>query len=368
MKIYELLRGWLGKMAFIFLVFIASVVVILVSVFAPAVATTAKVDLDEQGIRIRPNVNAGTLVTTKFGMSGFFPANFPQHSVSDLKDFWREINFYTDSYGVHVDWQDTIILDITAENYDGELILVLGFQNPQQWQSSVGAFIASTSEILTKYPGIKYLGIGNEVNLLADDFPGQFENFAAAYRQIYTELKAEFGQVQIFPTFQYEDLIGEGYLMHGSSSNRQAWELLNEFENFMDVFAITTYPYFDHPQVVDLPNDYYAQATEFTDKQILITETGWMSRWEFGGDLSYLTEQGFTGSELEQDEYLAWLLGRVVESPGLFVAVNWLGLHDISAWQEGDAPKTLPLFDSLGLKFNDGSEKAAWNRWKGIFR
>lgn len=38
----------------------------------------------------------------KVGISGFLPANFPSHSISDTNTFLNDTNSYSEIYGVHV--------------------------------------------------------------------------------------------------------------------------------------------------------------------------------------------------------------------------------------------------------------------------
>jgi hypothetical protein len=95
----------------------------------------------------------------------------------------------------------------------------------------------------------------------------------------------------------------------------------------------------------------------------MITETGWMSREKFGGDLAALNGV-WTGSEQEQVEYLNRLQQLVKDTNMLFV--NWAFMHDYSMWVEGDIPTALPLFDSIGLRNYDGTEKMVWKEWREL--
>ncbi len=354
-----------GRLAFFLLMSIIAVLVVIMAVLGKQSVLQVRENLDQT--EIENTTDNKVSLSTKLGISGFFPANFPEHSKSNLENFWVLMDRYTTTHGVHIDWKDTRLLDVTAENYNGEIVLVLGFQNPEEWLNDKGAFIVKIKDILKLYPDINYVGIGNEVNLLAESFPGQFSNFVSAYKDIYSELKEEYPNKIFFPTWQYERLIGAGYLMTGKKESKDQWEVVRQFDGVYDIFAITTYPYFDFTNPADVPENYLKPVLDNADVQLAITETGWMSRWEFGGDLRPLTLQGYTGSELEQDRYLAWLLQRVYALDTEFEFVNWVGLHDFSNWREGDMPERQGLFDSIAFHYNDGTSKLAWLRWIDIF-
>lgn len=296
------------------------------------------------------------------GVSGYSPANFPSSTASQVSRFWSEVNTAADVYGVHVDWTDTNILYEASSNFDGDIELVLGFQKPEEWELLSEKYLEKLTSLLNNGKQIKYVAIGNEVNTLYKQYPDKFDKFIAAYNLIYDEIKKKFPEVKIFTTFQYELLTGKGYLSQGTERSKNQFELLEKFKDKLDLIGLTVYPYFDlnHPKQVE--TDYFKDLRRYTDKPIAITETGWMSRKTFGGDRSFISAKGLTGSEDEQVDYIKVLLELCNQEKITFI--NWLGLNDFVEWTDGDnGTKGYEVFDSIGLKKHDGSPKMAWNYW-----
>lgn len=298
-----------------------------------------------------------------FGLAGFVPRNFPDFSPTDLSEMWKEINSSADLYGVHVDWKDTRLITAANQSLAKDLVVVLGWQDPLEWRSSVDSLLQTIDSVVKPPSRVKYLGIGNEVNSLKEKYPDKFDDYLVSYKAVYQAVKSKYPHLAVFPTFQYEFLQGKGYL---SGTHTNTWEIVNELESFTDLFVFTTYPYFDYKSPSDIPTDYFDSIANYTSKPIAISETGWMSRQSFGGKFKSLSEQGYAGSEQEQAEYLGKLREILPKSNVEFV--NWAFLHDISKWEEGDEPSLHPLFDSIALKRNDGTPKLAWEEWQKFFR
>lgn len=301
-----------------------------------------------------------------FGIAGYSPAGFPNSSIEQAEAYWADVNEYSSQLGVHVDWQDLNFLEVAVQKYKGDIVLVLGLQRPTEWLQSEQQVLAKIFELLGKYPQIKYLGIGNEVNLLAEQYEAEFPQFLEAYRLLYWETKRNFPEVKIFTTFQYEALKGEGYLMGNADVREPRWELLDEIAGYYDMVGLTVYPYFDLAAPAQIPTNYFEPLLTKVTKPIIITETAWISQPNFSGELEVLLDKGLTGSEEEQVEYLGYLQTLSVDK---FPVVNWLFLHDPKNWSSPIAslkPSDF-TFASAALKNYDGGEKQIWEKWKNLF-
>lgn len=301
----------------------------------------------------------------EIGTAGFIPANFPEYNTNDLLSFWSDLNTYAEVYGVHVDWQDTAVLESTSNNYTGDLLVVLGLQMPEDWDENVEDFIEEADRLLNTYPKIRYLGVGNEVNAFYQKYPSsQIENYLEAYKIIYRELKLTHPQIMIFPTYNYETLIGEGYLANTPGARL---DMFLELEPTMDAVALTVYPFFDYASPKEIPDDYFSPVLELSKKPLIITETGWPAKSEFSESNKALEEQGFAGSEQEQVLYLQKLVSL---ANGANVKVlNWAFFNDYAVINQPnpDMPEQA-LFDSIGLNWNDGKDKEVLIAWRDLKR
>lgn len=296
----------------------------------------------------------------KIGTAGYVPANFPDLKIEDVIAFWKDVESIDELYGVHTDWRDTNLIDVAAKSQKHDIVLVLGFQKPEEWQKEADAFIAKADSFLDKYSMIKYLAIGNEINMLKEENSAKFDSFLNSYEKIYEALKKEHPTVKIFTTFNYETLKGAGYLT--GKKHAPSFEIIQKIGSKMDLVGLTVYPYFDHKSPTEIPDDYFRELRKYTLKPIAVTETGWMSREKYGGKLSALNE--YAGSEDEQAEYLKKLASILKSEETEFV--DWIFINDIQNWSEGDVPKNNELFDSVGLKKNDGKPKKVWHLWQEL--
>ncbi len=294
------------------------------------------------------------------GTAGYAPAHFPTSSAAEVKAFWKDVSRAGDLFGVHTDWKDTKLVNVSSVAADVDLVVVLGFQKPDEWSGSVEACKKAINDILRENRKVRYVAIGNEITLF-EERGQRFDDFVKAYRDIYASVKARFPKVKVFTTFQLEALKGEGYLTGKAAVRKPAWGLISKFGDTLDIIGITTYPFLDYKDPRTIPDDYYAEIAKYSKKPIGFTEVGWPARERYGGKLSALSEQGYTGSQEEQARFLR----RFLEiTRGLDVEfVDWLFINDIVDWKEGDLPGRFVPFDSVGLRYHDGREKQVWKLW-----
>jgi hypothetical protein len=126
----------------------------------------------------------------------------------------------------------------------------------------------------------RYLGLASEINTYMDAYPDDAKNFITLYNETYALVKAEAPETQIFVTFQWDDL--NNMFPQPEEGNRQKfatnWDQIESFEPNLDVWAISTYPYFVFPSASDIPTDYYSPLLGRTDKPIAVAESGFSSQ------------------------------------------------------------------------------------------
>lgn len=115
--------------------------------------------------------------------------------------------------------------------------------------------------------------------------------------------------------------------------------------NKLDLLALTSYAYAGQSvnRPADIPNDYFSRALSYMPrKKIALTELGWPSMNEFGG------EQG-------QTDFLSDVSGRLMTEQDMQLhMLAWAWLLDIDS------------DDYIGLVKQDGNEKLAYSVWKEL--
>jgi hypothetical protein len=297
--------------------------------------------------------------TTKpyFGTVGYTPG-----TLTSTK-FFSEVNKSSEIYGVHTDWQDTEIISLTVDNTDMPLVVMLGYQKPEEWGVKDDEFINAADNLLALYPEIKYLGIGNEINLFKYEQPGSFSKFKQSYKNIYTELKARHPEVKIFTVYQYETLLGANYLSGKEPIYQTDWGLVAELDTYNDLFVSTSYPFLDYKTPAEIPANYYQQIADHTNKSVAFTEFGWLSQTTFSGKNKPLNNTGYEGSEAEQVAFLK-RFKELTSSSNLEFA-NWPFLYEYQDWENNGNSGT-PLYDSVGLHKYDGTDKQIMRDWSEL--
>ncbi len=265
------------------------------------------------------------------GVAGITPKNNYRPSDEDWNDYFSMLGEYGPLWGVYVNIEDSLQEGIPQQvRLAYELakmrpvtpVVALGFQNDIEkgFFELNGLRYQETVLAVAKEYHPAYLGLGIDVNRIPDE---EFDNYLNWYKDTYNEVKKVSPSTKIFPIIQYEHLL-----------NSQEDDWLEELE--MDVFAITLYPFLAFDSPADIPRDYLPN-----DVPILITETGWPS-----------SEVGRV--QPAQTEYIDWLS----TTPTNVEAVLWSFSHDPML---GD--KT---WDSISLKFSNGTMKPAFNKWQSL--
>jgi len=207
-----------------------------------------------------------------------------------------------------------------------------------------------------------YLGLASEINTYMDAHPDDAENFISLYNEIYALIKTESPETKIFVSFQWDDL--NNMFPQPEEGNRQKfdvnWQQVEVFEPNLDLWVISTYPYFIFPSGADLPTDYYAPLLRRTSKPFAIGESGFST--ENIGQLKNTPE--------DQVAFLNAIHNQL--GPQLVFWVNTL-LSDLniesyaaemekSGRNPGDS-EMLGNFAYIGLQNFDGSPKPALEVW-----
>lgn len=121
----------------------------------------------------------------------------------------------------------------------------------------------------------RYLGLASEINTYFDAHPGDQEHFLSLYRETYQAVKQISPHTQVFVTFQWDDL----NRLDGDGQPYQIkWEQIEVFEPQLDLWAISSYPFFFFPSPADIPEDYYTPLLERTEKPLALSEGGWSTQ------------------------------------------------------------------------------------------
>lgn len=192
-----------------------------------------------------------------------------------------------------------------------------------------------------------FMALGVEVNAAFELNPEAYAAFREAYAEAYAEVKAASPQTLVFPSFQYEQLLG---LIPWEPPHAPRWRLLEDFEGRMDLLAITTYPSFVFQSARKVPAEYYTDAREHTNLPIAFTSVGFAS--------SQAREGLNSSTASEQRRYLQRLFSDAdtLASP----LVVWFAGRDPA--NADSAP--LDLIASIGLRTSEDEAKEAWPAWE----
>lgn len=192
-----------------------------------------------------------------------------------------------------------------------------------------------------------YLVLGTEVNSTFERNPQGYHAFVEAYRDAYDAVKEISPETQVFPSFQYEELLG---VVPDLPPHAPRWELLDDFRGKMDLLGITTYPSFAYNVARKVPPQYYAEIQQQTDLPVAFVSAGYVS-----GE----APDGIGGSTpAEQRRFLERLLADAdaLGSP----LVVWFALRDLSFATA--AP--YDVLASIGLRDASDRPKESWPAWE----
>jgi hypothetical protein len=226
--------------------------------------------------------------------------------------------------------------------------LICGSDPANDWSNAVAqANYRDTALAIVKTYHPRYFALALEVNAYALAHPQDFQRFLDFYLTpgtgLYDSVKAASPGIQVFVTFQLEMMKGIG---SWSIPVQSHWDLITRFKDKLDLVVFTTYPEVEaiYQTAEDLPSDYYSEIQNHVSRPIAFAELGW------------------SASRPEEEVHQTLFISRFREmiQPLDPAFVNWIFMHDIAARGSGT-----PL-DHTGLRYFDGSPKAAWQAWKSL--
>jgi hypothetical protein len=191
----------------------------------------------------------------------------------------------------------------------------------------------------------RYLGIGNEVNTVATDNPGEYETLVDLFADAAAVVEATSPETMVYPVFQYEWLIGRRDGIFGGENRPEddQWSLLSGFPD-AEAIGITTYPGLVFSDPDEIPADYYSAIADHTGLPVVFTEMGWQS----GGG-----PPGYEGSDEQQARFIA-RFDDLTADIDVLVAI-WPFVFDTQV--------DIVPFNSMGLRRSDGTPRPAWATW-----
>jgi len=225
-----------------------------------------------------------------------------------------------------------------ANQYSYTPVIIVDFPNA----SNESQFITTVSNFV-KNNNIKYLGIGNEINLKSTS---DLTSGLGIFNATYDAIKKISPDTVVFTIFQYEDLNGlQGGLFGKTNNLPTQWNLLDEASK-ADAIGFTTYPGLVYSNPSDIPGDYYSRISSHTSKPIIFTEVGWFRN---GNSLG----SQWTSSQQEQADFIGLFFNQTksLSSP----LKIWAFLYD----QNVQSP-----FNSMGLLETNQTDSVAYEAWK----
>ncbi len=181
----------------------------------------------------------------------------------------------------------------------------------------------------------EYFSLGNEINDFFYLNPDEFNSYLSLFEEAKTAIKSVSPHTKVLVVFSYNHLVENGQ-----------WNMLEEFNDKVDLIGLTTYPWKQFNTPKDIPDDYYLRLRKYVSKPIAFTEIGWVS--------------DPPSSEKQQSEFLLRFLEL---TKGLDIEmVNWLFLHEIQI-QGTVGMFTNPRTGTIALKKSDGTEKDIYWLW-----
>lgn len=194
-----------------------------------------------------------------------------------------------------------------------------------------------------------------------DAHPDDVPNYLSLYQEVYAKVKVEAPETQVFVTFQWGDL---NNLFPGAEEGRQAyqtnWDQVEAFEPFLDLWVISSYPYFIYPSGEQIPEDYFTSLLERTDKPLAVAEGGWTSE----------PVSPVPGDPQGQVAYLEAIHDQIGDRLAfwVYIILNDLNMESIGEVMEQQGRpetdiNTLLMFALVGLRESDGTPKPALELW-----
>jgi len=231
---------------------------------------------------------------------------------------------------------------------------------PENWEASFAnpdvraAFKHFTLWIIQEFKPT-YLGLGSEINTYLDAHPGDAGHYLSLYNEVHEEVKETAPDTKIFVTFQWDDLNNMfPSASEGRPANHTNWEQIHSFEPRLDLWVISSYPYFIYENAEDIPDDYYARLLQATDKPVAVAEGGFTSSRNPDDQIAYL--EAIHNQLGERMSFWVYLILSDLNMD------NLTGIMRDQGVAEEDI-QTLSQFSTIGLQHINGHPKPALEVW-----
>jgi hypothetical protein len=326
---------------------------------------------------------------------GFFPSP-PEVSLESIMDTYRALGQHGDVVLLqqNIPWEafvdgaegeSQVITDIRnqyilAHQQGLEVIFVVDPLNglnrrefaglPSSWEASFSnpqvraAFTNFALRIVREFQP-RYLGLASEINTYEDTHPEDFPNYLSLYNQVYQAVKGAAPETQVFVTFQWDELSNLMPSVARGDPYDVNWEQVEQFEPNLDLWVISSYPYFLFPSGADIPADYYSPLLSRTSKPVAVAEGGYTSR-PIGP---------YPGTEQDQVDYLNAIHSQIGGDRlafWIYLLINDFNLESYAGFMDDRGQSadidTLGMFASVGLTNSDRTPKAALAVWDSFRR
>ena len=242
---------------------------------------------------------------------------------------------------------------------------------PEGWKANFGdprirsAFTNFTLWVLEEFQPA-YFGLASEINTYMDAYPEDVHNFLSLYSEVYDCIKREQDGTKVFVTFQWDDL---NNMIPGVSEGRERfhtnWDQVDAFEPKLDVWAISSYPYFVFNGGTQIPENYYTPLAKRARKMqtahaIAFAEGGFSSRSIGPLKSSPKDQAAFLKAVQEQlGEDLVFWVNLLLDDIDMDVYSPLLREHG----RPEKEMETLSWFSFVGLRDSAGTPKPALRLW-----
>lgn len=308
---------------------------------------------------------------TAWGIAGVTPLGFPRPSAEDWRAYYGSIEGLGGWQGAFGAWTEedgvpSVVRSMAATGAQyrfrpiplvgfhrdagpGRVALTVDFRDESQVAAYTQALAALARE---QRPAL--LGVGNEVNRIAEQDPAAYEAWVRRLPAIVEAVHAASPRTRVFATYQLEMLLGRASLT-GRPAGPARWALLDGAAGILDTVAFTTYPYFDYATPESVPVSYYrdaaGEATRRGAKAVAFSEVGWP-----GAPTPALRGDPRDGSAEEQAAFIRRLPALLDGVHPAFVL--WAFGHDPGL--SGTA------FDTVGLHTNSGEPRPGLAAWREV--
>ena len=344
----------------------------------------------------KTDTDSGSIFDDDRTAFGFFPAPPEGTTEAVLKHFGTlgenadfiliQPNIPWEDFGSGVEGESQQRTDLTnqtilARQNDLEWIFVVDplnglnrrefFGLPSGWDPSFGnlevreAFTNFTLWIVREFEP-RYLGLASEINTYMDAHPDDVEHFISLYKEVYDRVKAEAPDTQIFVTFQWDDLNNMfAPAAEGRPAGQTNWDQVDAFEPYLDLWVISSYPYFAFPNGEGIPADYYTPLLDRTSKPLAVAEGGWTTQaiglihGDAAGQTAYL--QALHDQLGDRMSFWVYLILSDFNMDSFAEIMRAEGRDQVDI-------EVLSMFSSVGLTHFDGTPKpalAVWNAYRG---